>query len=423
MASRTNRLARPRVVTPPAFDFLHTPPLGAVRYRVAYGGRGSAKSWQFARALLVHGMRQPLRILCAREYQSSIRDSVHRLLSDQIDRLGFSGFYTINESSIVGANGTDFLFKGLRRDIAGIKSTEGIDLCWIEEAEAVTDHSWQTLIPTIRKRCSEIWVSFNPALPSDATYVRFVTKPPKGENVAIIRKVTWRDNPFVRDNPDDVLHRERLALFETDPEAHAHVWEGEPWQRSDAQVLAGKWRVMEFEPDASFGEPLYGGDWGFANDPTVITRLYVKDRRLYVYRAEGKPQLDNDQTAQLFRSVLDDEKRVVRADSARPETINEMRKRGLNVVGVEKWPGSVADGIAHLRSYEEIIIHPTNCKRAVQEARLWRYKMDPRTQEILPHLQDGNEHTWDAARYALAPLIKRGRTVRFVTAGQRQTAS
>lgn len=387
------------VPTPLAFGFLYTPALGSVAYRCAYGGRGSAKSWQFARALLVHGLTKPLRILCAREYQTSIRDSVHKLLSDQIAALQLDGFYRITETSIVGENGTEFFFKGLRRDIAGIKSTEGIDICWIEEAEAVSAHSWQVLRPTIRKDDSEIWVTFNPALPSDATYVMFAGEKPPPR--AIVKRVSWLDNPWMSQK----LHEERLALLEADPEAYAHVWGGEPWTRSDAQVLNGKWRVLDFTPESHWQGPYYGADWGFAMSPTVIVKVWIADRRLYIERDDGKPQLDNDQTATLFRSVVHDARREVRADSEDPSRINEMNKRGLNVVPVKKWQGSVEAGIAHLRTYRDIVIHP-QCKRAQDEARLWRYKVDPRTDEVLEKLVDGFDHVWDAVRYAIAPIIR-----------------
>jgi phage terminase large subunit len=391
------------VPTPKAFGFLYTPTLGHLRYRVAYGGRGSAKSWQYARALLIHGLSTPLRILCAREYQASIRDSVHRVLADQIDLLGLSGFYTIQESAILGANGTEFLFKGLRRDIAQIKSTEGIDLCWVEEAEAVSDHSWRTLVPTIRKPGSEIWVTFNPALESDPTYQRFVTSPPER---SVVRLVSYLDNPWF----PAVLKEEADALLKADPEAHAHVWGGKPWARSDAQVLAGKWRVAEFTPGEGWQGPYFGADWGFAHDPTTLVKLWLHDGRLYVEYDVGGVQLDSDATARVFESVPKAREHVIRADAARPETIAEMRKRGFRCEAAPKWSGSVQDGIQHLRTYTDIVIHP-RCKRAIEEARLWRYKTDPRTEEVLPALHPGNDHVWDAVRYALAPLIKKGPSV------------
>ena len=391
------------VKTPKAFAFLFTPQLGGVRYRIAFGGRGSAKSWQFARALLVHGLSQPLRILCAREYQASIRDSVHRVLADQVTRLGLDEFYAIQESAILGANGTEFLFKGLRRDIAQIKSTEGIDICWVEEAEAVSDTSWRTLIPTIRKDSSEIWVTFNPAMESDSTYQRFIVKTPER---AIVRKVSYRDNPWF----PSVLKQEADALLRADPEAYEHVWGGKPWARSDAQVLAGKWRVMDFVPDKNWQGPYFGADWGFAHDPTTLIKCWTFDNRLYIEHEAGGIQLDTDATVRAFDTVPDSRAYVIRADSARPETIAEMKKRGFRTEAAPKWSGSVQDGIQHLRSYTDIVIHP-RCKRTIDEARLWRYKTDARTEEVLPHLVDGNDHAWDAIRYALSPLIKKGPSV------------
>jgi phage terminase large subunit len=386
------------VDTPAVFDFLYDPPLGQLRYRGSYGGRGSAKSWQFARALLIHGAQRPLRILCVREFQSSIRDSVHRLLADQVDAVGLAGFYTIGVASILGANGTEFLFKGLRRDVAEIKSTEGIDICWVEEAQAVSDTSWQVLIPTVRKEGSEIWVTWNPMLETDPTQQRFAVNPPPR---SIIRKVSFRDNPFLT----SVLAEEEAQLFKVDPEAHANVWEGEVWRRSHAEVLAGKWIVDDFTPAAHWEGPYYGADWGFSQDPSTLVRMWRADSRLYLEHQEGGILLDMDDTERRFRRVPGAEDHTIRADSARPETINEMRRRGLRVIPAPKWDGSIKDGIEHLRSYERIVIH-SRCTLAIQEARLYRYKTDPKTNDPLPALVDAHNHTWDAVRYGLAPFIR-----------------
>ncbi|HEY8378675.1 MAG TPA: PBSX family phage terminase large subunit [Nannocystis sp.] len=387
------------VPIPEAFAFLFDPPLGSVRYRVAYGGRGSAKSWQFARALLIYGLRQPLRILCAREFQASIRDSVHRLLADQIERLGLAAFYEVQQSTIRGRNGTEFLFKGLRHNVQEIKSTEGIDICWVEEAEAVSDESWRVLTPTIRKEGSEIWVSFNPALESDPTYQRFVVRPPER---AIVRRVSYTDNPWL----PQVLRDEAEEMRRRDPEAYAHVWGGEPWRRSDAEVLAGRWIVEDFEPQEHWLGPYYGADWGFAQDPTVLVRCWVADSRLWIDYDERGIGWSMDEIARRFDRVPGAREHVIRADSARPETINEIKRRGFRIEPAPKWSGSVEDGVEHLRSYERIVIHP-RCRGLIEEARLWRYKVDPRTDDVLPKLAPGYDHGWDAVRYALAPLIRR----------------
>ncbi len=200
---------------PKKLQFLFKPQ----RYKVAYGGRGGAKSWGFARALLILGSQKPLRILCARETQKSIADSVHKLLSEQIDELGLRQFYTVLKSSIIGVNGTEFIFAGIRQNVGNIKSYEGCDICWVEEAQTVSKQSWDVLIPTIRKENSEIWVSFNPELETDQTYQRFVVGKPFGLEPV---KIDWRDNPWF----PEVLRKEKDECKLRDPDAYEHVWEG-----------------------------------------------------------------------------------------------------------------------------------------------------------------------------------------------------
>lgn len=190
------------------------------RYKVAYGGRGSGKSWSYARALLILGAQSKIRVLCAREVQKSIKQSVHTLLSDQIQALGLGSFYEVTHEAIKGANGTDFSFCGLAyHTVESIKSFEGVDICWVEEAQTVSKRSWDILIPTIRKPDSEIWISFNPDLDSDETYQRFVANPPAE---SIVRKVNYSDNPWF----PDVLEAERLDCLAQRPEDYDNIWEG-----------------------------------------------------------------------------------------------------------------------------------------------------------------------------------------------------
>jgi hypothetical protein len=189
------------------------------RYKVLYGGRGGTKSWGVARALLIEGLRRPLRVLCAREFQNSIRDSVHKLLADQIDGLKLDGHYNVNQQTITGTNGTEFIFKGLKMNAREIKSMEGIDVAWVEEAQVVSKESWDLLIPTIRKENSEIWVTFNPDLEEDETYQRFVVHPAPG---SVVVKIGYQDNPWF----PDVLKAERDHLRAVDLDAYENVWEG-----------------------------------------------------------------------------------------------------------------------------------------------------------------------------------------------------
>lgn len=383
---------------PEKFRFLLDPPLGSVPGRCAYGGRASLKSWQFARALLLMGTLRPLRILCGREFQSSIKDSVHRLLEEQITLLGLQSFYVVAKTNILGRNGTEFLFKGFRRDITQIKSTEGIDVCWIEEAEAVSKEHWEILTPTIRKEGSEIWVTFNPALATDFMYQMMADHPPANW---IVKFVNYQDNPWLSAK----TRMEAESMKRTDPDAYAHVWGGEPWRSTAAQIFAGKTTVMEFEPEPHWQGPYFGADWGFAVDPSVLIRLWIADNRLYVEYEESGIGLSMDDIGRMFRRVPESEDYWIRADSARPETINEMNNRGFQVRGAKKWEGSVKDGIEHLRSYDQIILHP-RCKLIQREARLYQFKTDARTGDVLPMPLDKHNHTWDAIRYALAPLIQ-----------------
>jgi phage terminase large subunit len=205
-----------RAEFPEKLNFLFEPH----RYKVAYGGRGGLKSWTFARALLVQSSRRKLRILCARETMKSLADSVQTLLADQIGAMKLGAFFSVQKSSIESSVGSEFLFAGLRHNVANIKSLESVDILWIEEGQSVSKGSWEVVIPTIRKPGSEIWVSFNPELETDDTYKRLVLHPPPG---AVVVKTTWRDNPWF----PEVLRIEMEHLRDTDPAAYAHVWEGE----------------------------------------------------------------------------------------------------------------------------------------------------------------------------------------------------
>ena len=401
MTAKATLANRRTISFPPPYRPLFKP----ARYKVFYGGRGGAKSWAFARALLLKGVERKLRILCAREYQTSIADSVHKLLGDQISDLGLSRWYDVQKTRIVGMNGTEFIFKGLRHNIQEIKSTEGVDVAWIEEAQSVSNESWDILIPTIRQAGSEIWVSFNPIDVDDPTYKRFVLDPPPG---AIVQKVTFRDNPWF----PDVLRDEMEYLRRVDPEAYQHVWEGETRTVSDAVILRGKYRVAAFEtpPDTRF---YFGADWGFSQDPTALVRCFVMDKTLYIDREAYGIGVDIDDLARrqgepgrsMFDEIEGARRWTIWADNARPETISYVKQRGFDIRPADKWKGSVEDGIAYLRSFEEIVIHE-RCRHTADEARLYRYKTDAQTGDVLPVIEDKNNHCFDAIRYALNKYIQ-----------------
>ena len=377
---------------PVAFQELFRPH----RYKVFYGGRGSAKSWSFARALILQGYAKKRRIFCVREIQRSIAESVHKLLCDQIDDLGFSGFYDITKNSIVGLNGTDFIFKGIRFNPQEIKSTEGVDICWVAEAQALSAESWDVLIPTIRKANSEIWIDFNPLNIDDPTYQRFVINPPPD---ALVKKVNYYDNPYF----PDVLRQEMDWTKKRDYEAYLHIWEGEVRKHSNAVIFAGRFRVEEFEtpPDARF---YHGADWGFSVAPTALVRCFIKDRTIFIDREAWGVGIDLDETPALFDTIETARKWPIKADNARPETISFMRRRGFNISAAKKWAGSIEDGIEFLKSYD-IVIHP-RCRHTIDEFNHYSYKVDKQTGDVLPIVVDSFNHILDGLRYSLVDLMR-----------------
>lgn len=383
------------------------------RYKVYYGGRGGGKSWAVAKALLLVGANQKIRVLCAREIQNSIQDSVHKLLKDEIHRSKqLSNFYIVTKTSIFGINGTEFIFKGIAHDPMQIKSLEGIDICWVEEAQKVSKESWELLIPTIRKTGSEIWVTFNPHLKTDPTYQRFVVnKPPN----AIVKKINWSDNPYI---PQELLD-EKDYIKDVDYNLYLHIWEGHCKTATDAQVFKDKFVVEDFnvyQISKETGQPLemyFGLDWGFAQDPTAIVRCVVIGYDLYIDYEAGGVGMELDDTPRYIDKIPKAKQSIIRADSARPESISHIKKKGYKIVSVEKWGGSIEDGIEFMRTFRKIHIH-RRCKNTAEEFSLYSYKVDKVTGEILPKIVDKYNHYIDAIRYALAPLIKQKESVRVV---------
>jgi phage terminase large subunit len=340
-----------------------------------------------------------LRVLCARELQVSIAESVHKLLSDQVEAMGLSPWFDIEQQVIRSSVRSEFIFAGIKNNAAKLKSLEGVDVCWVEEAEKVSNASWETLIPTIRKPGSEIWVSFNPHDANDPTYQRFVVNPPPSARVI---EMNWRDNPWF---PAE-LRAEMEYLYRVDPEAAAHVWGGQCRTMSNAQVLRGKYVVEAFEPGDDWDGPYFGADWGFSVDPTALVKLWINERTLYLEHEAYGVGVEIDQLPAMFDRVPGAREARIRADSARPETISFMQRNGYpGIVSVVKWSGSVEDGVAALRGFEQIVIHP-RCRHAEEEARLWAYKVDRLSGDVLADLVDKHNHVWDAVRYALEPVIR-----------------
>lgn len=367
------------------------------RYKVAHGGRGGGKSFNIATILTIKSTQKPLRLLCTREFQNSIRDSVYRLLCDRINDLKLNNLFKTTDQSIRCVNGSEFIFKGLHHSIDEIKSMEAIDICWVEEAQNVSARSWDILIPTIRKENSEIWISFNPNLRTDATYKRFIENPPQN---SVIKCVNWRDNPFF----NKTLNDERLALKAVDLDLYNHIWEGQPRISSKAQVMHGKWEIkaLKIEKDLI---PYFGADWGFI-DPTTLIKCYIIDNRfLYIDSEFYGVGYDISELPAKFATISQSKDYKIIADNARPEIISYMRKHGFYIEPSKKGKNSVKDGISLIRSFERIYINP-NCENTIREFSLYSYKVDRLSGEITPEIIDKDNHTIDAIRYALERFIK-----------------
>jgi len=368
-----------------------------VRYRAVFGGRGSAKSHSFVAALLLKARKNRLRILCAREIQKSIKDSVKRLIDDKINDFGLADFYDSTDTEIRGKNGSLFLFHGLRTNPESVKSAEGIDIAAIFEADRVSQRSLELLIPTVRKEGSEIWAEWNPNLPTDPIDAMFRgnEKPPG----SIVRSVNYDQNPFF----PEVLLRDLEYDRKRDPEKYSHIWLGGYQQHSEARVFKN-WVIEEFDRPKGTIYRL-GADWGYAIDPSVLVRCSIEGNRLYVDYEAHMIGCEIVNLPDLFRVVPESDKWFITADSSRPETISYLQQHGFpKIVGAQKGAKSVEEGVNFLQSFD-IVVHP-RCKHVIDELTLYRYKQDPLTGQVLPLLEDKNNHCIDALRYACEGVRK-----------------
>ena len=372
------------------------------RYKVFYGGRGSGKSWAVAQAIVLMCDMITIRVLCCREIQNSIKDSSYQILRDTADRLGLADRFDFLESEIRHKDtGSRVIFKGLARNVQSVKSTEGIDIAWVEEAQTVSETSWETLTPTIRKPGSEIWVTFNPLNADDPTTKRFIESAPPD---AFVRKVNYDENPYF---PSE-LRKEMEWDKSNDYEKYLHVWEGYPRTISDAQVFKGRYTVEAIPDDLhkKADRLFFGADFGFARDPSTLVRCFIIENTLYIDAEAYGVGVEIDELPSLYRSVKGSDEWPILADCARPETISYLANRAdFRIRAADKWQGSIEDGIAYLRSFDRIVIDPS-CKHTADEFRLYSYKTDKLTGEILPIVLDKNNHVIDALRYALSDYIK-----------------
>ncbi|HDV7262227.1 TPA: PBSX family phage terminase large subunit [Mannheimia haemolytica] len=378
------------------------------RYKGAYGGRGSGKTRAFAKMSAVSAYKRAMQgesgvILCGREFMNSLEESSLEEVKQAIKSEPFlANFFDVGEKYVRTKDGRiSYVFSGLRHNLDSIKSKARILIAWIDEAETVSETAWRKLIPTVRENNSEIWVTWNPENRGSATDTRFRQNPP--ENSCII-EMSYQDNPWF----PDVLEQERLNDKQRlDDATYRWIWEGAYLEASEAQIFRGKYQEMEFVPNPDFDGPYYGLDFGFAQDPTAAVKCWVFNGDLYIEFEAGKVGLELDDTADFIaKGVPQIADHVVRADSARPESISYLKRHGLpRIIGVDKWKGSVEDGIEHIKSYGKVFIHP-RCQQTLNEFRLYSYKTDRLSGDVLPVVIDVHNHFIDAIRYALNPLIQ-----------------
>ena len=374
------------------------PLLKPARYKGAHGGRGSGKSHTFAEMLVeAHLLDSSSRSVCVREVQKSLAQSVKRLLELKIEALNAGAYFTVQEAVIkshtaAGAGDGLIIFQGMQNHTAdSIKSLEGYDRAWCEEAQSLSQRSLDLLRPTLRKPESELWFTWNPNEETDPVDVLLRgDNPPPG---AIVVQVNYEQNPWF----PDVLRAEMEYDRGRDPDKFAHIWRGGYVRNSEARVFRN-WRVEEFDapPDAVHR---LGADWGFAVDPTVLIRCHIVGRKLYIDHEAYAVGCEIVNTPELFLTVPEAERWPMVADSSRPETISHMRRHGFpKILPAVKGKNSVEEGIEWLKSFD-IVVHP-RCVHTIDELTLYSYKTDTLTGAVLPVLQDTKNHVIDALRYA-----------------------
>lgn len=372
------------------------------RFKVLYGGRGAGRSWSAAKMAIAKSFERKHLFLCTRQFQKSIKDSIHRLIANRIREMGLTRYFDIQRQTIINlVTGSEFVFYGIHHNPDSIKSLEGVTITICEESEKLTSDSIDILEPTVmRTDVSEMWILFNPQEETDPVYKHYVANP---RPHTYLCQMNYDSNPWFPKYLDDL----RLHMARTDPDAYHHIWEGGFKSRSDAQVLSGKWVIDAFEPQPYWDGAYIGVDWGYSVDPTTLVKCWIYNNCLYIEHEVYQVGLELDQIGNRFKRVPDIDKYTIRADSARPETIAYVsRDSGLNIIAAEKGKGSVEDGVAFLRAFDKIIIHD-RCKYAAQEAKLWSYKTDRLSGDVKPILEDKHNHIWDAVRYALEPIMKR----------------
>lgn len=373
------------------------------RYFIVYGGRGSGKSYAVADQLILMASETKSLVLCGREYQNSIKESVYSLIKQRIEDLELSSYFIITQDEIrCPHNGSRFIFKGLRQNIDSIKSMAGITHLWIEEGDTLSEESWRIIKPTIREEGSQIIITFNPKNKNDCIYKEFIDDLPPTN--AFVTRVNWQHNPYF----PKTLNDERLNDQKKDYGMYRHVWEGELLEHSAAQVFhrEPKLWVVDYFEEPERVHCYYGLDFGYSVDPTAAIRSYIINNTLYITHEFYKVAVEIDHIGKACEEVIPGFRRArIVADTARPETISFMKRQGYMVEAAIKGKGSVEDGIAFIRSFDKVVIHP-RCKNTIDEFNLYSYKIEQRSGDITTDIVDDYNHQIDALRYSLERIMR-----------------
>ena len=307
------------------------------REAAVYGGRFSLKSHTVARFLLIKAREQKTRVMCCREFQNSIADSSHQLLKELISEYELNDFEVTNNGIVNKINGSDFLFKGLHNNEQSVKSTEGVDIAWVEEAQTISQNSIDTLTPTVRKPNSKIIYTYNRLFEDDPVHVRLVMEGRPNTlvincNYDIAEKYGWIPDVIMEEIKDDKAHRNAL---------YQHKWLGEP-NSLELKIFKG-WRQVDEVPHEARLEARWL-DFGYSIDPSAMGSLYYYNGGWILHEELYRKEMSNRQLATFFNS-LDKPQTLIVADSAEPKSIAELQAYGLNVVGCKKGKDSVLNGI------------------------------------------------------------------------------
>ncbi len=383
-----------RIETPRVFKPLLVP----ARYKGAHGGRAAAKSHFFAERMIAENIQDRHDNVCLREVQRSLEFSVKKLLEDKIAAMNAGFYFDVMDKRILTKRGGVIIFEGLQNHTAdSIKSLEAFTRFWVEEAQSLSQKSLDILRPTMRAAGGEMWFSWNPNLPTDPIDVLLRSDEPPPDSVVV--EATYRDNPWL----PEALRVELEYDQKRDPDKFAHIWLGKYQLHSEARVFKN-WKIEEFERPAGtiFRR---GADWGFSVDPSCLVSCSIDGNRLYIDAEAYMIGCEIVNLPDLFDRVPESRKWFITADSARPETISYMQKHGYPKINhAVKGKGSIEEGIAFLQSFD-IVVHP-RCVHMIDELTLYHYKRDSLTDEILPVLEDKNNHLIDALRYACEGIRK-----------------